>query len=491
MNSLLVLLAMIVCGGIIWVLPEEGSVAVLTCGVLSVAAVLIISRAKADKQFLLRLFLGGLLIRMVIGTVIYVFHLQEFFGGDAATYDFFGWAMLRGWEGVTYYQRYLKIFFGVSGSSGWGMVYMVAGVYAVTGRNMLAIQFINSVLGAATAPIIALSAWHIFQNRKVGRLAAFLVAFYPSLVLWSSQALKDGPIVFLLALSILATLKLGEKISVKYLVLLTSALLVLLTFRFYIFYMMVAAVVGAFVIGMRPITATNFVRQFIIIMVLGAAMGYVGVSRMASVQFETYGTLESIQRGREDQARTGASGFGKDVDVSNTSGALTAIPVGLLYLLLAPFPWQVANLRQSITIPEMVIWWGSVPFLMLGLWFAIKYRLRQVSPILIFTSMLTLVYSLFQGNVGTAYRQRSQLLIFYFIFAAVGFVLYKEKREEDARRDRVQREELALQQQHARQARAERIARWREEQQRENGASGALLEDKATSESERRGQDWR
>jgi len=43
---------------------------------------------------------------------------------------------------------------------------------------------------------------------------------------------------------------------------------------------------------------------------------------------------------------------------------------------------------------------------------------------------LTLVYSVFQGNVGTAYRQRSQLLVFYFIFVAVGAVIMKERAED-------------------------------------------------------------
>jgi hypothetical protein len=43
--------------------------------------------------------------------------------------------------------------------------------------------------------------------------------------------------------------------------------------------------------------------------------------------------------------------------------------------------------------------------------------------------MLSLAYSIFQGNVGTAYRQRAQLLVFYFIFTAVGYVLIFEKRE--------------------------------------------------------------
>src|SRR6185436_7957917 len=109
---------------------------------------------------------------------------------------------------------------------------------------------------------------------------------------------------------------------------------------------------------------------------------------------------------------------------------LSTIPMGLLYLLFAPFPWQLASLRQSITLPEMIVWWASFPLLMLGSWYSIRYRLRQISPILIFTIMLSLAYSVFQGNVGTAYRQRAQLLVFYFIFAAVGYVLVIEKREE-------------------------------------------------------------
>ncbi|MBA3243068.1 MAG: hypothetical protein H0T60_17750 [Acidobacteria bacterium] len=51
--------------------------------------------------------------------------------------------------------------------------------------------------------------------------------------------------------------------------------------------------------------------------------------------------------------------------------------------------------------------------------------------------MLTLAYSIFQGNVGTAYRQRAQILVFYFIFVAVGAVLVKEARE--SRRENVKR----------------------------------------------------
>jgi hypothetical protein len=146
-----------------------------------------------------------------------------------------------------------------------------------------------------------------------------------------------------------------------------------------------------------------------------------------------------MQISRKDSAVSAESGFGKDVDVSTTKGALSTIPLGLLYLLFAPFPWQIVSLRQSITLPEMIIWWASFPLMILGLWFSVRYRLRMISPILIFTVMLSIAYSVVQGNVGTAYRQRAQLLVFYFIFVAVGFVLLWEKREERKRRELAQR----------------------------------------------------
>jgi hypothetical protein len=300
-------------------------------------------------------------------------------------------------------------------------------------------------MGAATGVIIFLCAQHVFNNFRVARLSSVAVAFYPSLVLWSAQGLKDGPIVFFLALAILSTLKLGEKLRFKYILILVCALVALFALRFYVLYMISVAIAGAFIIGMQQITATSFARQFSAIILLGLALTYVGVTRSAGTQFERYGNLQTLQRSRLDLARTAESGFGRDVDVSTASGALTTIPMGILYLLFAPFPWQIASLRQSITLPEMVIWWASVPLLVLGLWFSIRYRLRMISPILIFTVMLTFAYSIFQGNVGTAYRQRAQLLVFYFIFVAVGFVLVKEKREERKRLQARQREELDAQ----------------------------------------------
>ena len=408
----------------------SGAASVILCAVLAGVGCLIISQVKTDKSFLMRIFVGGLLVRVVIGLVIFTFKLQGFFGGDAFTYDTLGAIQLNiFYGGGSYYSAVLKTVVGENMVSGWGMIYLVAGIYGITGRNMLAVQFVSAVVGAATAPIIYICARHIFDNLRVARMAALFVAFFPSLVLWSSQALKDGPIVFLLAVSMLCTLKLGEKFNFKYLVVLALALVGLLSLRFYVFYIALAAIGTSLVIGMRAISAQSILRQMLVVCGLVLILVGFGVSRFATVQLEKYMDLSTIQRSRLDAAKSAESGFAEEINVSTTEGALSAIPIGTVYLLFAPFPWQLTSLRSSITMPEMLIWWASFPALVLGIWFSIKHRLRQVLPILIFTAMLTIAYSVFQGNVGTAYRQRAQVLIFYFIFVSVGYVLLKERRE--------------------------------------------------------------
>lgn len=433
MNGLLLVIALVMLGAILWLAPADGAAATLIALPPAALAAWFIYRPKIDHRFLIRLFSAGLLVRIFVGTLIFVFHWQEFFGGDAFTYDVFGNALLRSWDGDPYSQSLVNLFSGGGAASGWGMLYVVAVIYKIVGQNMLATQYFNAVLGAATAPLAYMISLELFPNKRVARVCALLTAFFPSLVLWTSQGLKDGPIIFLLTVAMLATLKLGTRFSYKYVTALALSLCGLITLRFYVFYIIVLAITAAFIMGRRRLTAQSFARQFIIMGVIGLALAYFGVSRYAGQQFESYGNMKQLQLMHLDASQSAQSGFGKDIDVSTPEGALSAIPVGMTYLLLAPFPWQLTSLRQMITLPEMILWWLSLPLLVLGLWFALRHRLREVAPILIFTTLLTLTYSILMGNVGTAYRQRAQLLVFYFIFVGIGFVLVKEKREDRAR----------------------------------------------------------
>lgn len=442
MNAALGLLVLLVGGAAIFLAPSEAPGALALCVAVSIPTLVVLARTDEERTFLLRLFVLAVLVRIIVATIIFNGQLEEFFGGDANTYDIYGKSLAASWHGDKYHlARYQG--FAASGASAWGMLYLVAFVYELVGENMFAVQLINASVGASTAVIVYYTAQSIFNNKRVSRLTAILVGFFPSLVLWSSQALKDGLIVFALALAILATIRLMEKITVGYALVLLGCLLSLLTLRFYIFYMLSAAVAGSFLLGAKHVSIDGLMRRFVVMVAIGMVFTWFGVVRFAGSQIDKYANLQMVQQSRLDQARTADTGFAKDVDVGTTEGALTIIPIGLLYLMFAPFPWQLASLRQSITLPEMVIWWVSFPLLILGIWYAVKHRLREVAPIVLFTTMLTLAYSLFQGNVGTAYRQRSQLLVFFFVFVAVGAVIVWERREDREREAQQAKKDLA------------------------------------------------
>ncbi|MBA4123874.1 MAG: glycosyltransferase family 39 protein [Acidobacteria bacterium] len=407
----------------------EGFVAAATVLLCSLMVIFIIRRQfKEDANLLIQLFLVALIVRLTFGLLIHIFDLRAFFGGDSRFYDRVGQRLVEIWFGYNIETNdALSQKFNTS-DSGWGMYYLVAAIYSITGRNILAAQSFCAVIGAATVPMVYTCAHKIFNNRRVGKISALLVALYPAFIIWSGQLLKDGLIIFLLVLAMTLVLRLQEKFRLFDVVLLGFSLFGIISLRFYIFYMAALAIVGAFVIGTSN-SPQAMMRRMSALVLMGVGLTYFGVTRDSGSDIENFANLERIQSSRKDLASSAESGYGQDLDVSTTEGAFAALPVGLTYLLLAPFPWQMTNWRQAITLPEILLWWSSIPFLLSGLWYTIRYRLRSSIPILVFSLMLTLAYSIFLGNIGTAYRQRTQIQVFLFMFIAVGWTLWQERSE--------------------------------------------------------------
>jgi 4-amino-4-deoxy-L-arabinose transferase-like glycosyltransferase len=407
----------------------DGAAALLMVLVPSLVAIAIIRHYSDDKRYITNVFLLALILRLGFGIFVHWFDLRMFFGGDSITYDYKGNILLQSWFGqIPSSEIEVQRAAAMSGS-GWGMNYLVAALYAIVGRNIFAAQSFCAVIGAATAPLVYFCSAKIFKNKGVGRFAAVSIAVFPAFIIWSGQLLKDGLIVFLLVLAITMVLQLQNRLDYVAVLLLLISLAGILSLRFYIFYMVGVAVVGSFLIGTTN-SARSIARRTAVLLVLGLGLTYFGVTRTATSDLDKYGNLQQLQLSRLDAAQTSKSGFGEDVDVSTTRGALSAVPVGFVYLMFAPFPWELSSLRQSITLPEVLVWWAMIPIMVYGLWWSIRHKLRSAFPIIIFTLMLTLAYSIFQGNVGTAYRQRTQIQVFLFMFIGVGWQIYKEKKED-------------------------------------------------------------
>ena len=429
LNRLLSLACVLVIAmGIALVPFPDGASAIALVLVLSIGLIFAFRKYTEEKEFITTVFLVALALRMGFGLLIHIYELREFFGGDALAYDAKAAQMVSNWMGTTINPDDSLFEFDPRSGVAWGMYYITAGIYYVLGQNIFAAQSFCAVIGAATSPMVYFCARKIFSNVSVARTSAVAIAVFPSFIIWSGQLLKDGLIIFLLVVAITMVLQLQSKFSYSALAILITSMFGILSVRFYIFYMVAVAVVGSFIVGMSS-TQRSMLRSTIILFVIGLALAYLGVGQRATVELTVFTNLDRIQGSRSDLARAADTGFGAEYDVSTTEGALSAIPLGFTVLMFAPYPWQATNLRQAITIPEVLAWWAMIPFLIMGLIYTIKNRLRNAFPILMFSLMLTIAYSVFQGNVGTAYRQRTQIQVFLFILVGVGWTVFKEERE--------------------------------------------------------------
>lgn len=417
----------VIFGAVAIFVPEGIGSTVMLAG-LTLVLLPVLRNYSSDPDLITKVFFVGLALRLLFGLLVYVNGWFDFFGGDALTYDWRGALIVDYWRGLVPSNSPELVRTMATNGPGWGMHYLVAGIYAIFGRNFFAAQTFVIVFGAATAPLVHICADKVFQNRRVARFAAVGVAVFPAFVIWSGQLLKDGLIIFLLVLAMTMVLKLQEKFSYGAVLLLIFSLFGIISLRFYIFYMVAVAVAGSFIVGVSN-TPASLVRRVIVLVLMGVGLTYLGVVQTATIDFERYGDLSRIQTSRQDQAVSADSGFAEDIDVSTTQGAITAIPIGFIYLIFAPFPWDVRNFRQLVTLPEVFAWWAMIPLLVWGVWYTVRHRLRTAFPILLFSGMLTLAYSIFQSNVGTAYRQRTQIQVFFFMFIGVGWVLLQERRE--------------------------------------------------------------
>jgi 4-amino-4-deoxy-L-arabinose transferase-like glycosyltransferase len=300
--------------------------------------------------------------------------------------------------------------------SGYGWVYFVGAVYYVFGRNQLMVQLLNGLMGGITVLVIYAIAAKLF-DRSSARWAALFMAFFPQMVFWSTGMYKDPPILLCIAVAMYAVVGLRERLSIPIVGMFVVAEVALITLRFYIAYFVAFAALATFVFGQRR----GVVRMVFTYALLGALLFgalNVAVKQETLEQQATYMNLERLQITRGDQAMWGSSGFGQEYDVSTPAGALATLPIGLTYLLFAPFPWAISGLRQALVVPETLVWYALMPAFVRGLRLGLKRQFRAILPIVVFATSLTFAYALVQGNVGTAYRQRTQVTMFFLIFMA-------------------------------------------------------------------------
>lgn len=354
-----------------------------------------------------------------------------FVTGDDATYARFSWAFARyllndpqppyvppAWGGDEY-------LFGT-----W--VYLESAIFVLFGQRVLLPLMLNAALSAGLVLLVFDLSRRLFGN-TAALVAAAIISFYPSLVLWSSLNLKDALVLFLIALCLWCLTRFQSGARASGLVGAFVVLVLIESLRWYVFVGL--AIIVPMAVAFAPrLSAGQRIRWSTVAALLTALL-----IALSSISLSDAGSLTELERTRQNMARDAETRFvdtprpaqpaapseppshvpsGTAVPADDALlRTIRHFPTGLAYTLFAPFPWALRRLTEWVTLPEMLLWYVLLAALPWTVWRA-RSLWPSWTPLLLFVAGLLFIFALTEGNVGTLYRHRAMVIPFVAVLAA-------------------------------------------------------------------------
>lgn len=399
--------------------------ALLTMSVLGLGLVLLVVQLCRDPAGddeahlrLVRWSVGAFLAHLAFGLLVVKSRaLTNYLGPDALTYHAFAGAIVSHWTDGTAMPRL------VGGKEGF--FYLLAGIYWVFGAHMAAGMAFNAALSACLVPLATDTTRRLF-GPAAARYAPPLMVLLPGLFLWSSQLLKEAPVLLLLTLAANCAVRLGERVTLAATVVLVTAVALLLSFRGPVGLVAGAGIIGGVVLGRKELLSG--LGTGIIVLGLMAAFVAVGGVGESGYQASLTQNLAQASVTRQNLALAAESGFGADKDTSTSGSALAYLPIGLFNVTLGPFPWQGGSLRQLAALPDVVVWWWFLPVLWRGYMEARRRLGRRVLAVVLPAVTTWTLLALVISNYGLVSREREQVVVLLVPLLALGLAMRAERR---------------------------------------------------------------
>ena len=300
-------------------------------------------------------------------------------------------------------------------------------VYVVTGRSFLALQSISVFVGVGTV-FLTWRIGRIIWGPREGRRAAWVVALFPTMILYSALPLREPFVVFFLLAALLWITRWVVEGGVK------TAFLAFLLLGFGVFFhgsLFVVAFTFFLVITGRLsrhwfsslILGRLYLPAFFGLIVVGGIIAFWAISGAYIDKLGSISNLFDFDRWvRYSQQKYYADGHvGNAVYPSWTQPQVVidlvwVVPLKVAYLLFAPFPWDVRALRHLIGIADGLMY--AMLFLICVRSWKTIWQNPQARVILILIAPLLVAFAIGTSNFGTGLRHRAKALAVLALLAS-------------------------------------------------------------------------
>lgn len=317
---------------------------------------------------------------------------------------------------------------------------LLAALYHLTGTSRFTGQVLAAVAGSLTAALTSRLLRGV-GPASVGLFAGLVVALMPSQVLWSSVVLRES-FVWCAATAIAVAVAVAARSERRRslwgcLAVAAAALLALGQLRDQtMFILAYAMAVSPWLY--RPARHRWGQRAAALILaIVVPVLGGIGIAgydlvhhapRLASERstlsigadsaITAPDASEPTPRGKDPAVQPP----GVTIENEGAVAQLSYLPTGLVAVAARPFPWEPsANIAMLFARVEDFLWLGLYVLALAGLPSAWRHRRVMTFPTVALGGLL-LSSALTQGNLGTAFRHRSQILWAVAALAALGLL---------------------------------------------------------------------
>lgn len=412
---------------IILFLPDSDKIGIIGSIIcFTIVSIIIIKAPKMIRQPLFIAFL----LRFIS---VFLVHYIPFLYGYATTMDAFeprGWALAMNWhQGVPF-----KFIFGAHTYS------MIIGIiYYFIGRSPLFIRMLNVFLSTMIVYNTFQIALFVWQNKRTAKIAAWIVAFFPALILFGVTILREAILVYLLTVSILYLIAYTKNHRISSLFISLIALLMVINLNSgYIFILIVPVFLLIkylikLLVGKKSIKILYISVIFIIFLTATIVFinSFINVSIIGEVRVSSLTDFTIFERisSFQNMAARGRAAYLVGKTTSSPVSLLIWLPIRIIYFLFMPFPWIWRNLMDILGGVDAFLYFWIIFYSFRGL-FQKKSKFFNYTTlwIIILTAGIGIsVFAMGTSNYGTAWRHRAVFTFLFAILAASPLSLYRFK----------------------------------------------------------------
>jgi hypothetical protein len=316
-------------------------------------------------------------------------------------------------------------------------------LFEIFGPHVVVGRLFSAVMGAAAAGVTVAIGLR-FLRPAFAVAAGLVIALTPTQILFSSAVLREAHVwlaLTVIGLGVVLMLATDLRRMTLGIVLAVAGLLWLGLLRDQTLLAASWAVGLAVVLAPRRLWAPRVAAGIAIAVLLPfmGGIGYAGIPLVkakggtlqetratlgadANTAFEPQQPAAAQQPGAAPAAPAATPATTTEVDKAIVSG-FRHLPVGLLNVTMRPYPWESApSLSLKLARVENLEWYLLYVLAAIGLVVSLRRRATRLAiqfPLALFV-LMTGIAAVTQGNLGTAYRHRDQVLWALVLGAAAG-----------------------------------------------------------------------